>query len=521
MNILKKAIILIFLFSQSFVIFADDNDKDSVQVESQFNELNFSQNLDSLLHLWYVQQSLQTNDSGLVVSDFNDSIIPEFPDSVYIKRLRALPVFINLSYNRVVRNYINLYTQKKRDLVEVMLGLSQYYFPIFEQILDAKGLPVELKYLPVIESALNPRAVSRAGATGMWQFMYYTGRIYKLEINSIVDERRDPIKSTYAAANYLKDLYNIYHDWVLAIAAYNCGAGNVNKAIRRSGGKRDYWDIYYHLPRETRGYVPAFIAATYVMNYYKEHNLVPKQMDLPIVSDTIIINSPLNLHQVADVLHVPINVLRDLNPQYRRDIIPAYTKSYALKLPVQYTTQFIDLQDSIFAYKDSIFFNPKSVYKAPPKYKRYRPQAPSGNYAKLYYHVKAGDNLGFISSWYHVRISDLRYWNRIRHHFIRAGQRIVVYVPKKKYRHYKRINSMTFAQKQASVGKKVFVSTKKDEINEYTDDFVYYTVKYGDNLWDIAKKYPGVSNTDIMRLNNISNARRIAPGQRIKIKSKQ
>ncbi len=521
MNILKKIIVIAFLFYQPFLILADDNDKDSTQIKSQFDELNFSQNLDSLLHLWYVQQSLQTNDSGLVVSEFNDSIIPNFPDSVYIKRLRELPVFINLSYNRVVRNYINLYTQKKRDLVEIMLGLSQYYFPIFEQVLDANDLPVELKYLPVIESALNPKAVSRAGATGIWQFMYYTGKMYKLETNSIVDERRDPIKSTYAATNYLKDLYNIYDDWILAIAAYNCGAGNVNKAIRRSGGKRDYWDIYYRLPRETRGYVPAFIAATYVMNYYKEHNLSPRPIDLPIVSDTIMINSPLHLRQVADVLHIPIQMLRDLNPQYRRDIIPAYNKSYALMLPVQYTTQFIDLQDDIFAYKDSVFFDPNSVHKAPPKYKKYYPKAPSGNYTKLYYHVKSGDNLGFISSWYHIRTSDLRYWNGIRRNFIKAGQRLTVYVPKRKAKHYRKINSMTFAQKQASVGKKVITPSKENTKFKDTGDYVYYTIKYGDNLWDIAKKYPNVSNTDIMRLNNISNARKIAPGQRIKIKSKE
>ncbi|MCK5822525.1 MAG: transglycosylase SLT domain-containing protein [Bacteroidales bacterium] len=521
MKILKKTIIIIFLVSQSFVTFAHDNDKDSTKVKSQFTELNFSQNLDSLLRLWYVQQSLQTNDSGFVVSEFNDSIIPDFADSVYIKRLSELPVFINLSFNKVVRNYINLYTHKKRDLVEVMLGLSQYYFPVFEQILDANDLPVELKYLPVIESALNPRAISRVGATGMWQFMYYTGKSYKLEINSIVDERRDPIKSSYAAANYLKDLYRIYDDWVLAIAAYNCGAGNVNKAIRRSGGKRDYWDIYYRLPRETRGYVPAFIAATYVMNYYQEHNLSPRKIDLPIVTDTIMVSEPLHLRQVAEVLQIPVQMLRDLNPQYRRDIIPAYNKSYSLKLPVQYTTQFIDFQDSIFAYKDSVFFDPNSVHKAPPKYKKYHPKAPSGNYTKLYYRVQTGDNLGFISSWYHVRTSDVRYWNRIRRNFIRAGQRLVVYVPKNKAKYYKKINSMSFAQKQKSVGKKVPTSPKTTTKQKNSGNYVYYTIKYGDNLWDIAKKYPGVSNTDIMKLNNISNARKIAPGQKIKIKPKQ
>ncbi|MCK4664330.1 MAG: transglycosylase SLT domain-containing protein [Bacteroidales bacterium] len=515
---LNISIILLFGFLSSY---SSDSHNDTL-ICSEIESLQFSDNLDSLLNLWYVQQSVFPSDSGQYTFNINDSLIPEFPDSVYMQRINELPVFIDLSYNKVVRNFIHLYTIKKRGLVEVMLGLQDYYFPVFEEILDANNLPLELKYLPVIESALNPRAVSRAGATGIWQFMYSTGKMYKLEINSYIDERKDPVKSTYAAVNFLKDLYNIYGDWILAIAAYNCGPGNVNKAIRRSGGKRNYWDIYYRLPRETRGYVPAFIAANYVMNYYSEHNLTPQKIEIPVFVDTIMINEKLHLKQVSEVLNMPIKQLRDLNPQYRRDIIPAGKKSYSLKLPVEYTMQFIDLSDSIFDYKDSVFFNPNIIHN-PPEYTRYVPKPPSKDHIKIYYTVQSGDNLGYIADWYNVRISDLRYWNNIRRNLIRAGQKLVIYKKKNIVGKYKKINSMSFAEKQKMIGKTVpteIADNTKQE--EYPDDnnYVYYTVKRGDNLWDIAKKYPGVSNTDIMKINNITNANNLTPGQKLRIKRK-
>jgi membrane-bound lytic murein transglycosylase D len=280
-----------------------------------------------------------------------DTVFPQFHDSVYIDRLERLPVQVDLAYNKMVRNYIRVYTGKRRELVQVVLGLSEYYFPIFDEIFDYHSIPLELKYCSIIESALNPRAVSRARATGIWQFMYGTGRMYGLTINSLVDERRDPIKSTHAAARFMKDLYRIYGDWTLVIAAYNCGPGNVNKAIRRSGGKRNFWDIYYYLPRETRGHVPAFIAATYTMNYHQEHLLYPRPIELPIPADTIMVNDNLHLEQVAAVLGIPIEMLRDINPQYKYDIIPGKEKSYALKIPVKYSMQFLELEDSIFTWR--------------------------------------------------------------------------------------------------------------------------------------------------------------------------
>ncbi|MDX9854300.1 MAG: transglycosylase SLT domain-containing protein [Tenuifilaceae bacterium] len=387
----------------------------------------FSNNLDSLLNLWYIQQALDTNNFVDGVDIDSVGIHSNIPDSVYINRLAQINSIIDLPFNSIVRSYINVYTQKKRDRVEVMLGLTDYYFPIFEEILDLYQLPTELRMLPVIESALNPRAVSRVGATGLWQFMYGTGRMYKLTINSYIDERRDPIASSHAAARFLKDLYSIYKDWTLVIAAYNCGPGNVNKAIRRSGGKRNYWDIYYYLPRETRGYVPAFIAATYALTYHKEHNLNPIAMNLPLVSDTIMVNDMLHLNQVAEVLNMPISTLRDLNPQYKMDIIPAKGKSYVLRIPMESVGQYIDNEQKIFAYKDSVYFNPKSKID-PAKFKSsYQYDVPSGS-KKLVYRVKEGDVLGTIARRHGVSVSQLRSWNNIRGNIIRVGQKLTIYV---------------------------------------------------------------------------------------------
>jgi len=289
-----------------------------IPAEDQLIEISTSRyldNLDSLINLWYVKNTsgvLTDYDSLMAVTD---SLAETLPDSVYIDRLARLSSPVELSYNQYVRRYIEMYTGRRKELVGIMLGLSDYYFPMFEEIFTYYDIPLELEYCAIIESALNPRAVSRVGATGLWQFMYGTGRMYDLTINSYVDERRDPIKSTHSAARFMKDLYEIYGDWILVIAAYNCGPGSVNKAIRRSGGKKNFWDIYYYLPRQTRGHVPAFIAATYTMNYYKEHNLVPVKIDLPIPSDTLMITDELHLLQVSEVLGIPIDLLRDINPQ--------------------------------------------------------------------------------------------------------------------------------------------------------------------------------------------------------------
>ncbi len=490
-------------------------------------ELKTAENLDSLLNLWYVNQSLET-----AVDDYNpdaDTLIPDFSDSVYLQRLSEIPSVVVLTYNRIVKNYINVYTRKRREQMRVMLGLSDYYFPLFGEIFDFYGIPYEMKYLAIIESALNPRAVSRASAVGMWQFMYSTGKQYGLTINSLVDERRDPVAATHAAAKFLKDLYRIYHDWTLALAAYNCGPGNVNKAIRRSGGKRDFWEIYYYLPRETRGYVPAFIAATYAMNYHADHLITKAPLQLPRHTDTIMVHEPVHLKQIAGVLGIPIAQLRDMNPQYRQEIVPATAKrGYAVKIPMEQSAAFIDLQDSIFAYKDSLFFDKGKLVASPHRYSSsYRVDLPSDKYDKLYYTVRSGDNVGYIADWYDVRASDLRYWNNISRNMIRTGQELLIYKAKGKSARYKDLNNMSFTAKQQFAGRTVSnsvsstsVTTKQPPVDNGSGEYITYTVRQGDTLWEIAKKYPGTSETDIARLNSISNSSRISPGQVIRIKRK-
>ncbi len=490
--------------------------KDNIPVIADPVELEFERNLDSLLNLWYVRNGIiQQRERPLI--DSSKFVFPDFPDSVYIERLSRIPSVIDLSYNRVVRNFIDVYTKNRREQMEFMLALTDYYFPIFEKVLDYYDLPLELRYLPVVESALNPRAVSRAGATGIWQFMFGTARMYNLTMNSLVDERRDPYASTHAAARYLKDLYSIYNDWTLVLAAYNCGPGNVNRAIRRAGGSRNYWQIYYFLPRETRGYVPAFIAATYAMNYYEEHALYPAGLELPVYTDTVMINSYLHLMQVAEVLDIPIEMLRDINPQYRRDVIPAGNRSYSLRLPNTCTSRFISFQDSIFAHRADHYLSRENLTVTPGR-AGFTPDPPAGR-SQVNYTVKSGDNLGYIAQWFNVGVSQLRAWNNLRGNLIRTGQRLVVYVPTNQTDYYREWNNLSFAEKQARVGRAPAanqppVTMAKDESGEY----LYYTVRQGDTLWDIARQFPGVTDRDILTLNRLNNANRIYPGQQLRIR---
>jgi membrane-bound lytic murein transglycosylase D len=375
--------------------------------------------------------------------------------------------------------------------------------------------------LPIIESALNPKAYSRAGANGLWQFMYGTAKNMKLEITSFVDERRDPLKSSDAAARYLKQLYDIYGDWHLAIAAYNCGPGNVNRAIRRSGGKTDYWEIYYRLPRETRGYVPAFIAATYVMMYYQEHNLVPLVPELPLAVDTIMVNNYLHFDQLEATLQTDKEQLQHLNPMYRRNVIPAKAdKSYPLVLPYNKIDEFIDNNTTVFAWEREKYFPNNTLVKPVESTSGYFTPVDVKGKAKVVYTVKGGDNVGFISSWFHVRQNDLKYWNNINRNMIRVGQKLAVYVPEKDKEKYEKVAKMSFAEKQTSVGKTVSTAASKSKDVSPDTEYEYYTVKSGDSIWDIAQKYAGITSDEIMRLNNISNEKGLYVGQKLKIKKK-
>ena len=369
-------------------------------------------NVDSLLHSWHVQYFSKVDEYC-----HDDAENVYFPDSVYEERLERLPSVIRLPYNEVVRDCIDLYAGRKRDLVRYMLGMADFYFPIIEQVLDKHNLPLELKYLAVVESALNPVALSRVGACGLWQFMLRTGQVYGLKVNSLVDERRDPVKSTRAAARYLKDLYDIYQDWNLVLAAYNCGPGTINKAIRRAGGEKDFWKIYNFLPKETRGYVPAFVAANYIMTYYCEHYISPMEMNMPESTDTVHINRSLNLNQVAEVCKVDIDQLRALNPEFKKDIIPGNEKPYALRLPTQIMSYFIDHEDSIYNYKPEVFQTRRSTVTVS------NTTAKGKNSGKAVYHrIRNGETLGGIAAKYGVSVSQLRRLNGIKGSNIRAGK---------------------------------------------------------------------------------------------------
>ena len=303
---------------------------------------------DSLLSVYNSRTYLKVNNE-CNMPDVN----PVYDREVYKERLSRIPSVMEMPYNEVVQKFIDRYSGHLRRSVSVMLGAQNFYMPVFEEALEAYGLPLELKYLPVIESALNPNAVSRVGATGLWQFMLSTGKHYGLEVNSLVDERRDPVRASYAAARYLRDLYKIFGDWNLVIAAYNCGPETINKAIHRSKGETDYWRIYPYLPKETRGYVPAFIAANYIMTYYCDHNICPMQADLPAKTDTVVVNRDVHFEQVANVLGISVDQIKQLNPQYRRNIVNGSTKPSALRLPAMLVNSFIDNEDSIYAYNAS------------------------------------------------------------------------------------------------------------------------------------------------------------------------
>lgn len=342
---------------------------------------------------------------------------PTVSDSVYMDRLKRLPALIEMPYNEIVREFIEMYATRLRQKVAFMVSAYNLYMPIFEEALDLYDLPLELKYLPVIESALNPLASSPQGAVGLWQFMLPTGKVYGLKTTSLVDERRDPVKSTRAAARYLKDLYDIYHDWNLVIAAYNCGPGLINKAIRRAGGEKDFWALYNYLPATTRGYVPAFIAANYIMNYYCEHNISPMDMNMPESTDTLHISRPLSLQQVAAVCTIHIEQLRALNPEFKKDIIPGNEGTYALRLPTPSVSTFIDREDSIYSYKADTYIGRRTTVSVKDNTRNTSGKA-------TYHKIRNGETLGSIAAKYGVSVAQLRRLNGIKGNSIRAGRSI-------------------------------------------------------------------------------------------------
>ena len=451
-------------------------------------------NPDSLMSMWYIQKKLTLNDAERDL----DSIIlsSNIPDDVYIERLNKINSFIPLSYNAIVKNHIIYYTEKMPSKAAQILGLSAYYLPQFEEVFDYYGLPKELKAMAIIESALNPVAVSRARAKGMWQFMYRTALQYNLKINSYVDERLDPIASAHAAAKYLRDSYTIFGDWFLAISSYNCGVGNVNKAIRRAGS-RDFWKIYPYLPRETRGYVPSFIAALYMLEYYKEHNLKPAQFNLPAHVDTFKVNKNLHFEQISAVIGIPVEDLKNYNPQYVQNIIPGNSGEQILKLPYTFTIPFVEKEKEVYTYKDSIYFNPVTQESI----KKNAALASGGDQTHI---VKRGETLGHIAMKYHVSVKNLMKWNGLTSKSVlRIGQRIKIYggTPA--------VSSKSSGSKSTGSGS---ASTSK------SGGYEWYTIKKGDTLLGIAYKFSGVSLNDILSLNGLNKNSKIYPGKKIKIR---
>lgn len=507
---------------------------------------SFETDVHKMMQNWYLQ-----NYTVLDKNADSKSSVPT-PDEEYISRLQKMNTVIEMPYNKIVRSFINMYVDRKKGLVESMLGMSLYYMPIFEQALDRHGLPMELKYLPVIESALNPNAVSKAGATGLWQFMLPTASGLGLEVNSVVDQRRDPYVSSEAAAKYLKQLYTLYGDWSLAIAAYNCGPGNVNKALRRAGGgKRDFWEIYRFLPAETRDYIPAFIAANYAMNYYNHHNISPVLAAKPIVTDTVHVSRRVHFEQISEVMDIPVEELRVLNPAYRTDLIPGDVKPYPLVLPNLQVYAYIANEDSIVNHNADKYARREIVEPT----LEAKPKDNTGEYVEelvvKYHRVRRGETLATIANRYGVSASSIKKTNGIGSR-VRRGQTLRINTYKRRYvetpeqpvdsvaaaptpvlpaagKTVGSTDTVKTAAKPAVVEK---VEQPKEEAKPKTEKprerkkpepekpkDINHTIKSGENLSKIAKKY-GVTVEEIQKANNIKGDE-IKAGDDLKIPQKK
>lgn len=510
--------------------------------------------LDSLVNIrFFNDDHFITDRDKLNVYHWSAIDVPAYPDSIIEKRIALLNRHspFELTYNKTVGNFIDLYANRKRDLSARLLGLAEIYFPMFEEILDSYNLPLELKYLAVVESALIPNAGSHAGAKGLWQFMYGTGKVYGLQVTSLVDDRYDPYKSTVAAAEHLRDLYAIYHDWSLVLAAYNSGAGNVNKAIRRSGGVKNYWAIWPYLPRETRGYVPAFIAVNYLMNFAPEHNLFPVDPGILYNGiDTVMVNRTLSFDQISEYLNMPIDDIQFLNPSFKLGIIPADSLNlYTLRLPRDIVSEFVTNEEDIYNYKSTKGLAHEQMLKQIEKAKQ-----------RQVHVVRSGENLSTIASRYRCSVSNLRSWNNLRGNTIHPGQKLIVHAGTdapaaapaqreatakaenktyhvvkngenlgliaKKYkcstndlRKWNNLKSNTIYPRQKLLVSQPVAdnSYSRSKTSDSQSDYIIYTVKEGDTLWDIAKQYDGVTVDQIKQLNNITNTRSLRPGQKIKV----
>ena len=494
---------------------------------------------------YFEQNKLESSSKSENIYNYPEGYVPVFADSVYAERIDQLrkQTTIDLVYNKHVKSFIDVYAVRKRDHTCRILGLADIYFPMFEQALDKYNIPLEIKYLAVVESALNPRAGSHAGAKGLWQFMYATGKTYKLNVTSLVDDRMDPVKATEAACQHLLDLYNEYDDWFLALAAYNSGAGNVNKAIRRAGGLKNYWAVWPFLPKETRGYVPAFIAVNYVMNYSQEHNLYPTDPGIMADGvDSVTVHAPLHFDQLNEMLNIPMEDIKFFNPQYKASIIPANAKNpMSLRLPEKYIDSFIVHEKELYNFVTKKGIDKKKLEEEMKKVSD-----------RSVHIVKSGENLGSIAKKYRVSVNQLKTWNRLKGTTIYPGQKLIVYssgapmaqagnsnpversteqkihtvksgenlsVIAKKYKctvtELKRWNNLKSNTLQ--IGQKLKVYPPANGSSSSSGKIVH-TVKSGDNLWDISRKY-GVSVEQIRKLNGLSSKAVLKVGQKLVIRN--
>jgi membrane-bound lytic murein transglycosylase D len=488
-----------------------------ISQEFQFEEIfqeDLLKEMDALLDLWYIQKQVGSINLGTLNDNSEEDCLI---DSVVIKRLRSLHTVVPLMFNSEIRSKIELYVCKRKRTSSIILGLSQYYYPWMREIFDKYDVPEELIYLTIVESALNPVAVSRAGATGIWQFMYATGKAYQLEVNTFVDDRRDPFKATDAAARHLRDLYNIFNDWGLAISAYNCGAGGVRKAIARSGGKTDFWGVKPFLPKETQNYFPYYIAALYLVNYHLEHGIPFAELTIPFAVDTVMVKKELHLQQVAEVLDIDLEELKILNPQYKRLVLPAYTQPYPLRLKHADILRFIEWEDSIYHYKYDELFYPMKVYEGlftgvPVN---------QSDYKKVYHTVKQGENLGSIANKYGLSILEIKKMNNLSSNSVKSKQKLLI-----GYEYLKKPPTKPIEQDSATIQTPVVDLRTENREPESgvsqkpaSNSPNIYVVKKGDSLSGIAAKF-GTTARKICDYNNLPNINSIIVGQKLRIPPK-
>jgi membrane-bound lytic murein transglycosylase D len=522
LKLIVKSLLLI-LCLQSSLMFAGTKAGDTTFVYIQDDPIVAM--LDSLQRTKYFECNSYLSDSCLFdMANYKTGFIPYFDELVYEARLAKLDeqTPFDLIYNSAVKAYIDMYSLRKRVLVSRLIGLSQIYFPMFEEKLAKYELPLELKYLAIVESALNPNAISKSGAGGLWQFMYPTGKMYGLEVNSYVDDRRDPLKATEAACRYFKYLYGMFGDWQMVLAAYNCGPGTLSKAIRRSGNKKTYWEIRPYLPVETQGYVPAFIAVNYLMNFTKEHNIYPiAAKQSYFYADTVHAKQAFTFEAVSQTIDIPMEDLIFLNPAYKLKRVPGYGNYRHLYLPSNKTGAFINNETAIYTYKkseelsrDSIMF--LAMQTAP---------------AKKYHKVKKGENLQKIASKYQCTTADLKQWNKIKGNAVKTGTKLVVFVPNNN------------AKVNTQLVKQNVLKTSNDTLTANTDSLkqtvsaveaapsmvnstsnpiqnakvIYHVIQKGDTLWNITNKYKMGSVDELMRINNLSKDYKLIPGGKIKV----